>query len=93
MVEYIRLKNRDWRTLRGMDSEMIDWMKYHSIQDLRDLAFEMYNRGEDISEMVELIHEMDAMAQSTHIGQDESVYNYAEYDILSYVEECERANV
>ncbi len=93
MVEYIRLKNRDWRTLRGIDSDMIDWMKYHSIQDLRDLAFEMYNRGEDISEMVELIHEMDAMAQTTHIGQEENVYANAEYDILSYVEECERANV
>jgi secreted Zn-dependent insulinase-like peptidase len=93
MVEYIRLKNRDWRTLRGMDSEMIDWMKYHSIQDLRDLAFEMYNRGEDISEMVELIHEMDAMAISTHMNHDSDVYANAEYDILSYVEECERANV
>ncbi|MDD4308122.1 MAG: hypothetical protein PHU53_04875 [Thermoplasmata archaeon] len=93
MVEYIKLKNRDWRTLRGMDSEMIDWMKYHSIQDLRDLAFEMYNRGEDISEMVELIHEMDAMAQSTHMTAEENVYANAEYDILSYVEECEQSYV
>jgi len=93
MVEYIRLKNRDWRTLRGMDSEMIDWMKYHSIQDLRDLAFEMYNMGEDISEMVELIHEMDGMAHNVHITSEENVYENAEYDILSYVEECEHANV
>ena len=92
MVEYIRLKNRDWRTLRGMDRDMIDWMRYHSIQDLRDLAFEMYNRGEDISEMVELIHEMDHMAHNVHI-ESEDVYANAEYDILSYVEECEQAHV
>ena len=92
MVEYIRLKNRDWRTLRGMDRDMIDWMRYHSVQDLRDLAFEMYNRGEEISEMVELIHEMDHMAQNVHI-ESQDVYANAEYDILSYVEECEHANV
>ncbi len=93
MVEYIKLKNRDWRTLRGMDSEMTDWMKYHTIQDLRDLAFEMYNRGEDISEMVELIHEMDSMANATHMGSADNIYADSEYDILSYVEECERAYV
>ena len=93
MVEYIKLKNRDWRTLRGMDSEMIDWMKYHTIQDLRDLAFEMYNRGEDISEMVELIHEMDSMAQKTRMTGTDNIYVESEYDILSYVEECEQVYV
>ena len=93
MVEYIKLKNRDWRTLRGMDRDMIDWMKYYTVQDLRDLAFEMYNRGEDISEMVELIHEMDSMAHATHMGNADNIYTDSEYDILSYVEECENAYV
>jgi mevalonate pyrophosphate decarboxylase len=93
MVEYIKLKNRDWRTLRGMDNEMMDWMKYHSIQDLRDLAFEMYNRGEDISEMVQLIHEMDSMAHATNMTNAEDIYADSEYDILSYVEECEKSYV
>jgi hypothetical protein len=92
MVEYIRMKNRDWRTLQGVDKDMMDWMKHHSVQDLRDLAFEMYNRGEDISEMVGLIHEMDQMVRNTHMG-DGNVYSSAEYDILSYVEECEKADV
>lgn len=92
MVEHIRLKNRDWKTLRGVDEDMENWMRYHSIQDLRDLAFEMYNRGEDISEMVQLIHEMDEMARNTHMA-DDMVYSNAEYDVLSYVEECEKADV
>ena len=93
MVEYISMKNGRKRTLRGIDRGMMDWMKYHTIQDLRDLAFEMYNRGEDISQMVELIHEMDTMAHATHMSNSEKVYDFAEYDILSYVEECEKAYV
>ena len=93
MVEYISMKNGNRRTLRGVDRNMQDWMRYHTIQDLRDLAFEMYNRGEDISQMVELIHEMDGMAHTTHMGNENRVYDFAEYDILSYVEECEKAYV
>ena len=93
MVEYISLKNGKKKTLRGVDANMMDWMRYHSIQDLRDLAFEMYNRGEDISKLVELIHEMDQMAHATHMANDNRVYDFAEYDILSYVEECEKAYV
>lgn len=93
MVEYISMKNGNRRTLRGIDRGMMDWMRYHTIQDLRDLAFEMYNRGEDISEMVQLIHEMDGMAHTTNMANDNRVYDFAEYDILSYVEECEKAYV
>ena len=93
MVEYISMKNGNKRTLRGVDRNMMDWMRYHTIQDLRDLAFEMYNRGEDISEMVQLIHEMDGMAHVTNMTNDNRVYDFAEYDILSYVEECEKSYV
>ena len=93
MVEYISMKNGNKRTLRGVDRNMMDWMRYHTIQDLRDLAFEMYNRGEDISGMVQLIHEMDGMAHVTHMANENRVYDFAEYDILSYVEECEKSYV
>ena len=93
MVEYISMKNGNRRTLRGVDRDMMDWMRYHTIQDLRDLAFEMYNRGEDISEMVQLIHEMDGMAHVTNMANENRVYDFAEYDILSYVEECEKSYV
>ena len=88
---YIVADNSRTRTLRGVDKDMEDWMKYHTIQDLRDLVFELYNRGEDISEMVELIHQMDSMAHRTHINCEEEVYSDAEYDILTYVEEMEQA--
>ena len=88
---YIEIENSRTRNLRGVDDDMQDWMKYHSVQDLRDIVFELYNRGEDISEMVELIHEMDEMARNAQIGCDDNVYTDAEYDILTYVEEMEKA--
>ena len=88
---YIEIENSITRNLRVVDKDTNEWMKYHIVQDLRDIVFELYNRGEDISEMVELIHEMDAMAHHSMIGQDDSVYMDAEYDILTYVEEMEKA--
>jgi hypothetical protein len=91
MVEKVRLNGPRKRQLRDVNPGMEDWLKYHTIQDLRDMVFELYNRGEDISEMVGLIHEMDAMAHRTYINNEENVYTFSEYDILSYVEEAEQA--
>ena len=91
MVEKIHLNGLRKRQLRDVNPDMEDWLKYHTIQDLRDIVFELYNRGEDISEMVELVHQMDAMAHRTHVNCEETVYTFSEYDILGYVEEAERA--
>jgi hypothetical protein len=90
-MEKILINGPRPRQIRGVDQDLVDWMKYHTIQDLRDIVFELYNRGENISEMVELIHQMDNMAHRTHINCEENVYTYSEYDILSYVEELEQA--
>ena len=90
-MEKIRIKGPRPKQLRDVDQDMVDWMRYHTIQDLRDIVFELYNRGEDISEMVELVHQMDNMAHRTHMKCEESVYTTSEYDILSYVEELEQA--
>ncbi len=88
---YIEIENSRTRNLRGVDKDTQSWMKYHSIQDLRDIVFELYNRGEDISDMVGLIHEMDRMARHAHITCNDNVYADAEYDILTYVEDMEKA--
>ena len=93
MVQKVMLKGPRPRHIRGVDQNMIDWMRYHTIQDLRDIVFELYNRGEDISEMVEVIHDMDNMAHRTHMNCEETVYTDSEYDILTYVEELEEAFV
>lgn len=88
---YIEIENSRTRNLRGVDKDTQNWMKYHSVQDLRDIVFELYNRGEDISEMVELIHEMDTMAHNAHLSCNDNVYTDSEYDILTYVEDMEKA--
>lgn len=93
MVEKIRLNGPRQRKLRDVNTGMEDWMRSHTIQDLRDMVFELYNRGEDISDMVGLVHEMDTMAHRTHINCEENVYTFSEYDILTYVEELEQAYV
>ncbi len=77
------------KVLRNLDSGMEDWMKAHSIQDLRDIVFEMYNRGEDISDMVDLVHEMDEIALHAHVIREDNVMAIAEYDILTYVDGVE----
>lgn len=86
------VKNRT-KVLRNVDRSMENWMKHHSVQDLRDLAFEMYNRGEDITCMIDLIHEMDDMAIHANVYSKDSVAAYTEYDILTYVDEVEHAVV
>jgi hypothetical protein len=42
-----------------MVDDISDLLRNMSVQDMRDLAFEMYNRGEEIADIVELIHEKD----------------------------------
>lgn len=91
-MEYVLMKSPRRRKLSGVSRDMEDWLRYHSVQDMRDIAFEMYNRGEDISEVVELVHEYDEMVHACNIGND-SVYADAEYDILTYVKEVEEAYV
>ena len=83
------VKNRT-KVLRNIDRGIENWMKHHSVQDMRDIVFEMYNRGEDISYMVDLVHQMDDMVRATHLVSDDNVTAFAEYDILTYVEEVEQ---
>ena len=86
------VKNKT-KVLRNIDRGMENWMMHHSVQDMRDLAFEMYNRGEDITCMIDLIHEMDEITIHTHMSNEDNVTAYAEYDILTYVEDVEHAIV
>jgi hypothetical protein len=92
-MEYVLMKTPKRRRLAGVGRDMEDWLKYHTLQDLRDIAFEMYNRGEDISEVVQLVHEYDEIAHRMNIGNEEAVYTDAEYDILTYVQQVETAYV
>lgn len=91
MLIYSDVAQIKQKTLKNVDEKLEGWMKLHTVQDMRDIVFELYNRGEDISEMVDLIHDMDGIALHAHVGKEESISAIAEYDILTYVEEVEHA--
>jgi hypothetical protein len=42
-----------------INDEISDLFTNMSVQDMRDLAFEMYQIGEPINDLVELIHQKD----------------------------------
>ena len=78
------------RALRNIDEGTENWLRTHDVQDMRDIVFEFYNRGENISGMVDLIHYFDDVMMHNHMGI-EGNFLTAEYDILTYVEEVEHA--
>ena len=92
-MEHVYINGPKQRSLRGINDYMVDWMKTHNVQDLRDMVFELYNRGETVSEMVGLVHDLDTMMSKTHATAHEVIETEADYDILSYVEELEQAKV
>jgi hypothetical protein len=47
------------RKLRGVSAEDECWLKEHTVKDLRNLVFEMYTLGEDVSDMVPLVNYME----------------------------------
>jgi hypothetical protein len=49
------------RKLRGVSAEDESWLREHSVKDLRNLVFEMYNLGEDVSDMVPLVNYMEEL--------------------------------
>ena len=78
------------RALRNIDYGTENWLKSHNVQDMRDIVFEFYNRGEDVSGMINLVHYYDDVMIHNNIGY-EGDFLTAEYDILTYVEEVEHA--
>jgi len=40
---------------------VVDWMKTHSMSDIKDLVFELYALGEDVSELVAVVNELEEM--------------------------------
>lgn len=40
---------------------VVEWMKTHTLQDIKDLVFELYAMGEDVSELVAIVNELEEM--------------------------------
>lgn len=50
--------------LDGCDAYVAQWMRTHSIRDLRDLAVEMSDRGEDVSDIAQLVVDLTELEQA-----------------------------
>ncbi|MEW5937002.1 MAG: hypothetical protein AB1665_04175 [Candidatus Thermoplasmatota archaeon] len=75
------------KRLSGVDAQTEQWLKEHTIQDLRDLVFELYNRGEDVSDMVRLVNDLEAMAQGLMIeSRIEAAHEETEFDYIADTE-------
>lgn len=54
------------RKLKASVEEAVDWMKHHTIDDAKDLVCEISDEGEDVQDMVEVVRELEEMANSIH---------------------------
>jgi hypothetical protein len=48
-----------------------DWLSHHTLKDIRDLARELSSRGEDVTELVGAVNELEALLAETHVDNGE----------------------
>ncbi len=55
-------KKKGTRTAR-VSRDTREWLEHHTIEDLKELACEMYSDGEDVSELVEVVNKLIEMEE------------------------------
>jgi hypothetical protein len=50
-----------------INNEVVDWLKNHSLKDMKDLAQEMSTEGEDVSDLVDVINELEEISRTEGI--------------------------
>ena len=80
--------NHDIRNkrLRGVSTEDETWLKEHTVKDLRNLCFEMYELGEDVSDMVPLVNYMESLETKLVTEQRMMSGERIDFDVLGLVE-------
>lgn len=66
--------NAEAITLENMGFELsndavVDWMRTHTMSDIKDLVFELYSLGEEVSELVAIVNELEDMEMEIY-GED-----------------------
>jgi hypothetical protein len=46
-------------------------LSHHTLRDIRDLARELSSRGEDVTELVGAVNELEALLRETHTDNGE----------------------
>lgn len=55
-------KKKGTRTAR-VSRDTRDWLEHHTIEDLKELACEMYSDGEDVSELVSVVNKLEQIEE------------------------------
>jgi len=48
-----------------------EWLSHHTLRDIRDLARELSSQGEDVTELVGAVNELEALLRETHADNGE----------------------
>ncbi|MEM0344189.1 MAG: hypothetical protein QXZ19_03635 [Thermoplasmata archaeon] len=60
------MKHRDAARKATRNAQAIEWARTHTLQDLRDLASEMSDLGEDVEDITRLLSDLSEMDRSLH---------------------------
>jgi hypothetical protein len=74
------MKRRDTTRAAVRNAQAIDWVKTHTLQDLRDLVNEMSDLGEDVKDISQLLGDLTEIDRSLHADTEVApeVCEYAE---------------
>jgi hypothetical protein len=61
----VRKKAIRKKKVKGSESEAMDWIKHHTIEDAKELVCEISSRGEDVQEMVDVVRELEEISHHT----------------------------
>lgn len=58
MVQIGHLSDRDGGIMTETEN-IIDWLQHHTLEDMRDIARELASKGEDVTEIVDVIRQLE----------------------------------
>jgi hypothetical protein len=60
------LATRRLNTKKGEQATIEEWLRKHTVQDMEDIVTELSVRGEDVSDMSKVVHELEDIAEEEH---------------------------
>lgn len=61
MVQIGHLSDRDGERMDETEN-VIYWLQHHTLEDMRDIARELASKGEDVTEIVDVIRELESIS-------------------------------